>query len=575
MLSAIRGSGDNDKPALDQVAQACADLPMALQLVSVWITNHPEASLTSLARQLSAEKARLEYLDDGIRAMRAAIGLSYSQLDEDARRTFRFLPAVPGSAATGVNLGRGLERDPDLVELTLYRLVDHSVAGLVASDSNDTPSFRLFELVRLFALERLEDEDPPEVVARFRRLLVASTIEDVRRDEADPGLRLDSTTITAARAAAEREQWFDLAADLTDNLRAVHEADLDTDSVRRDHSRSAELRERAGDVEGAVRAHLALAHLLAGAEAEKAFTTAELIARKAGRLRLIGEAAFEVSKFYHRQQEFEKSVAAGERAFTALCDSGQPTAAAPVGINNITAAMEYDRALARSWVERTQAIINATTPLNLRASLAWDDARLSNNRIAVERWRYASRLMYEDHSFRDAGRAALFGAEAAFQNSSLAEASELFLNAAELLRRSDDLDNEIRAMIGLSTAYTVVDQLANARDILDRLLNRIAVQEVWHQGVVAELALRIAVLSYLRDGTTPELDLLPGLPQGDDTAEAGSHLSDVRAALADPERAHNMLYAFATSGMVYEPPGPDLWIYEDLGEEPPEQLQLT
>ncbi len=138
---------------------------------------------------------------------RLAIELSYRHLDDDARQAFRFLPAVPGSAATGTDFGRGLELDPDLTQLTLYRLVDRSVAACEDQVDRRTPVFRLFELVRLYALERLAEEEAPEVVARFRRLLVTHLREEVHAGhEPDPVLRLDPTPLTAARDLAEQEE---------------------------------------------------------------------------------------------------------------------------------------------------------------------------------------------------------------------------------------------------------------------------------------------------------------------------------------------------------------------------------
>jgi hypothetical protein len=336
LLSAVRGGVDADEAALDEIARSCADLPMALRLIPTWMTNHPETSAASVARQLASEKARLAYMDDGVLPMSLAIELSYRHLDDDARQAFRFLPAVPGSAATGTDLGRGLELDPDLTQLTLYRLVDRSVATCEDQVDRRIPVFRLFELVRLYALERLAEEESPEVVAQFRRLLVTHLLEEVHAGhEPDPVLRLDPTPLTAARDLAEREEWFDLAADLTDGLRALHEAEADHEAVRRDRRRAAELRDRDGDPEGAVRAYLELARGLDGTEAEEAFTLAEQIAERAGLLTLVGEVAFETAKHREARSDLAGALAAGERAVTALTAAGKRATAVPVGINNI------------------------------------------------------------------------------------------------------------------------------------------------------------------------------------------------------------------------------------------------
>jgi hypothetical protein len=97
---------------------------MALRLISTWMTNRPDTSVRSVARQVVSEKSRLSYLEHGLVSMWLTIELSYRHLDHDARKAFRFLPAVPGSAATADDLGRGLELTPDVTEPVLYRLVD-------------------------------------------------------------------------------------------------------------------------------------------------------------------------------------------------------------------------------------------------------------------------------------------------------------------------------------------------------------------------------------------------------------------------------------------------------------------
>lgn len=575
LLSAVRGRADADEAALDQIARSCADLPMALRLISTWMTNHPETSAAGVARQLAGEKSRLAYLDDGVLPMRLAIELSYRHLDDDARQAFRFLPAVPGSASTGTDLGRGLELDPELMEPTLYRLVDRSVAGCEEQGDRHMPVFRLFELVRLYALERLAEEESPEVVARFRRLLVTRLRDEVHAgDEPDPVLRLDPTPLAAARDLAEREKWFNLAADLTNGLRVLHEAEADDEAVRRDRRRAAELRDRDGDPEGAVRAYLELARELDGTEAEEAFALAERVAERAGLLGLVGEVAFETAKHREARSDLAGALAAGERAVTALTTAGRRATAVPVGINNTRLALRLDdHGTALRWAERTQTLVDHRTPVRLRADIAYEHARVSDDVTALAHWREAVRLYREVDNLGNAGLAAYFGAWTAMLRSSPAEAAELFLTAADLQRRSGDVDREIWALTGLTAAYAEVGQHAQARDVLTGLHRRASADRVWHPGVVTELALRTAVLGYLADGVAPVPVLVPAVAS-EEAPDAAARLIKVSAALRSPKTAEGVLREFAESPMVYEPPPHQPWIHKDLGEELPDRPQL-
>jgi hypothetical protein len=583
LLCAVRGGADADEAALDEIARSCADLPMALRLISTWMTNHPETSAANVARQLASEKARLAYLDDGVLPMRLAIELSYRHLDNNARQAFRFLPAVPGSAATGTDLGRGLELDPDLTQLTLYRLVDRSVA--TCKEQVGTPVFRLFELVRLYALERLAEEESPEMVARFRRLLVTHLREEVHSgQEPDPVLRLDPTPLTAARDLAEREEWFDLAADLTDGLRGLHEAEADHAAVRRDRRRAAELRDRNGDSEGAVRAYLELARGLDGTEAEETFALAEQIAKRAGLLTLVGEVAFETAKHREARSDLAGALAAGERAVTAFTAAGKRATAVPVGINNTGLALRLnDQATALRWAKRTRTLVDHRTPIRLRASLAYEHARASDDATALAHWREAVRLYQEMDYLGNAGVAAYWGAWTAMRRSSPAEAAELFLTAADLQRRAGNVDREVWALIGLTAAYAEVGQHAQARDVLIGLHERVAAHRVWHPGVLTELALRTAVLGYLADGVAPAPVPVPAVASKE-APDAAARLAKVSAALAKvssslcrpraTRAAEDILRKFAESPMVYEPPPYPPWIHKDLGKELPDQPQL-
>ncbi|GAB2962748.1 TIR domain-containing protein [Saccharothrix stipae] len=570
LLAAVRAGAP--AKALDRIAAACADLPMALRLIAAWMTNHPETGAEGVARLVARERTRLAFLDDDVLPMRLAIELSYRHLDDDARTAFRYLPAAPGSAATAEDLGRGLARDPDVTRLTLYRLVDRSVAGYEEPTDPPEPVFRLFELVRLYALERLEEEESPAAVARFRLLLLTRLRDDLRTSP-EPGLalRLDPTPLVAARDLAEREEWFDLAGDLTDELRGVHEAEADEESVREDRAHAARLRHHGGRDEAAAREYLELARTLDGQAAEDAFAAAERIAADAGLHELAGLVAFELAVHREGRTDLAGALDAGGRSVEAFTAARKNATALPVAINNTRLALRLnDYRAARRWVAVTHTLVDARTPLGLRADAAYEEARAATGRSAPSLWRTASDLYRRHGKPGNAGLAALFGARAARAQASHAEATELFLAAADLHRKAGDDDRAVWATVELAAVHAGIGQHAHARDLLTALLDRPA--KAWHPGVAAEVALRVAVLSYLADSLPPPAAHLPALPAADD--DRARRLAVVADALRRPERHEGVLRRFAESTMVYEPPGHDPWLHRTLGEEPVDRKQL-
>jgi len=563
---------DASAEALDRIAQACADLPMALQLISSWMTNHPEMGAEGVAAQMASEKARLGYLDDDVLPMRLAIELSYRHLDDDAQRAFRFLPAAPGSTCTAEDFGRGLELHPDLTRLTLYRLVDRSVAGC-SEVAEHEPMFRLFELVRLYALERLEKEESPDVVARFRRLMTQRLLDQLDTVDLDPVLRLDHRRLVSARDLAEREEWLDLAAELTDRLQAVAETDDDKDAARRERRHAADLRARNGDAEDAARAYLEMARELDDEAAEKMLADAEGIATAADLVGLAGEIAFELALRREKRDDLAGALEAGKRSVNALTAVGLRATAAPVANNNTRLALRIDdMATAKHWAAVSRSLLDAKAPLWLRSAVAWEDARVAEEPDKVRAWREALRLERETERWDNAGLAAFNGARIALHNSSTAEAAELFLAAADLLRKAGDLGREVWALIGLSTAYASIDQHAQALDLLSGLRDRVASGNCWHPDVAAELDVRVAILAYLTDGSQPAQKHLLALRNH--TSNDLSRLSEISDALQHPEHAEDRLRGFAESPMVYAPPDHKPWLHHSLGKELPNQLSL-
>ncbi|GAA1277809.1 hypothetical protein Psi02_79940 [Planotetraspora silvatica] len=156
LLTGILGerSASDGEPALAQLAQLCGGLPLALRIIGNRLVSRPDWNAAELAARLSNEERRLDQLSAGDLKIANAFGMSYEQLAASARQVFRRLALVPGrdfdAALAAVAGGTSIEDAWDaLDELVDLGLLQDSTSG----------RYRFHDLVRLFARDRLQEED--------------------------------------------------------------------------------------------------------------------------------------------------------------------------------------------------------------------------------------------------------------------------------------------------------------------------------------------------------------------------------------------------------------------------------
>ncbi|MFJ8582588.1 ATP-binding protein [Micromonospora sp. NPDC093277] len=156
LLTGILGDrvAADGEPALAHLAQLCGGLPLALRIVGNRLVSRPGWKAADLAARLTNEERRLDQLRAGDLKIATAFGLSYEQLAASARRVFRRLALVPGrdfdAALAAVLGGISIEDAWDaLDELVDLGLLQDSASG----------RYRFHDLVRLFARDRLHEED--------------------------------------------------------------------------------------------------------------------------------------------------------------------------------------------------------------------------------------------------------------------------------------------------------------------------------------------------------------------------------------------------------------------------------
>jgi len=156
--------------AAAEVARLCGYLPLALRIAADRAAARQHLTLADLARQLRAERDRLDVLaisGDEATEVRSVFSWSYRALPADAARMFRLLGLHRGSdlsvhaaaAAAGVSIA-ATQRLLDL--LADAHLVDEPRPG----------RYLFHDLLRIYAAERARaDESRPDRVAAVHRML--------------------------------------------------------------------------------------------------------------------------------------------------------------------------------------------------------------------------------------------------------------------------------------------------------------------------------------------------------------------------------------------------------------------
>jgi DNA-binding SARP family transcriptional activator len=146
------GGGQSDA---FEIARLCGYLPLALRIAGARLAARPTWRPADLGRMLRDERCRLDLLTAGDLSVRAAFALSYNGLSPTTRRLFQLLgplaqPGFPARLAATL-----LDSTVDEATGRLEELVD---ARLL--DSRGVDGYRFHDLVRLFARERAELEEP-------------------------------------------------------------------------------------------------------------------------------------------------------------------------------------------------------------------------------------------------------------------------------------------------------------------------------------------------------------------------------------------------------------------------------
>jgi tetratricopeptide (TPR) repeat protein len=170
----------------------CGGLPLALRIVAARLRRHRHWTIGSLVERLEDERHRLDELRVADLEVRACIALSYTDLTPQEATWFRWLAIIPGRDFSPETAATALDLDPasalraleELADAQLVELKMEDRAGLLAR-----PRFGYHDLIRIFAEERLREEETPATRAGLLRRALAWYADQLDQVTSSIGVR--------------------------------------------------------------------------------------------------------------------------------------------------------------------------------------------------------------------------------------------------------------------------------------------------------------------------------------------------------------------------------------------------
>ncbi|MEO3886447.1 BTAD domain-containing putative transcriptional regulator [Nonomuraea sp. B5E05] len=150
-----------EQEAATRLATLCDRSPLPLRIAAAKLTARPRWSLAEMAERLADEHHRLDQLSRGDFEVRASIELSCRELSKRAALAFRWLSMVEAPSGFAPWLAAALlDTSVQEADQLLEQLVDAQLLQPLGSDGAGQPRYRFHDLIRLFAREQAEAEEP-------------------------------------------------------------------------------------------------------------------------------------------------------------------------------------------------------------------------------------------------------------------------------------------------------------------------------------------------------------------------------------------------------------------------------
>jgi tetratricopeptide (TPR) repeat protein/transcriptional regulator with XRE-family HTH domain len=205
LLRRVAGSRrvDAEPVASSDVVARCAYLPLAVRVVAAGIAMWPAGGLRDWSEELADSTTRLGRLRAGDRSVAAVLETAYQALPGPAQLLFRRVPLMPGLDFTADTATVLIDAE---AERTLAELCRRGLAQPAAPRR-----YRVHDLVRLFAEQRLAEEETPAA----RHALEVAVLTHLLGRAFDAGSTLDPSGYTKpgvdCRFADHRQavRWLD------------------------------------------------------------------------------------------------------------------------------------------------------------------------------------------------------------------------------------------------------------------------------------------------------------------------------------------------------------------------------
>lgn len=211
---------ETDPRAVSALAAACGELPLALRAVGSRLAAWPAWPVSAMTRRLARGQYRLRELTVGNLSVRTSIAMSYGLLPEHHQIAFLLLgglgPAEFSEWVLPVLLG-----EPDSGGV-LDDLLSRSLVTATGVDATGESRYRMHDLLREYALERLAEEPVPGGRAAASRRLLEAYLQLAREANAclppdprfPPSVLLPQPTVFPVQRAreltADPAGWFAL-----------------------------------------------------------------------------------------------------------------------------------------------------------------------------------------------------------------------------------------------------------------------------------------------------------------------------------------------------------------------------
>ncbi|MEW2029664.1 tetratricopeptide repeat protein [Streptomyces roseifaciens] len=203
----------HDPDPIREICELCGHLPLALSISAAILKEDPALSPDDLLKELAEEKSRLDVLQFGDTAVRAALQVSLARLDETLRVPFCKLAIHPGNQMSEQIAAAVLGVEAPRARSILRRLGQASLVSRAPAASR----WKMHDLIYLFAAEQCPATVPKaERQAAFDRM--AELYYQISHD-ADLMLRgTPEGNPPRFVAADDALSWFDME---SANLRAA------------------------------------------------------------------------------------------------------------------------------------------------------------------------------------------------------------------------------------------------------------------------------------------------------------------------------------------------------------------